>query len=188
MHETLIERFRLYARSEFMRPAHEFRQTKKLFFKAGVAQVTAVAANKGAVTTEAGVSPHAPQLSKRGRPRKTESKSGRITIRFPESFKAQITRRVKLLKSTYASYFYELAARDMRLTPDPELIVKHRFLKEAYNRNTVALNRIGNLFNQITAASHKGLPCPFSREELQEIRLQHAAACRAHLGRPDHDH
>ena len=148
----------------------------------GSAQVTVIGHDKSRPITEAGVSPHAPHSPRRGRPRKEEPKKSYFKLRLSDRVKRLLFAKAQAEGFQAATtYVLGLIIDDLELPPDELSIVRNIGLKKAHDKNSIALDRVGNLLNQLTEAAHTYKPCPLTREQLASMREDHAAACKAHL-------
>jgi hypothetical protein len=151
----------------------------------GDTQVTVVL-NKMFNTTEsfndlAGASPHAPDRPRRQRRKKPTSKTAFIGFRIEAEKKAKLDAKAAAVELDLSSYFLRLADADLGEPIDEAALQRGRMLGNEIAALTVALNRQGNNFNQISKSAHEGKPCALSRPEISETLQQHTAAVSAIL-------
>ncbi len=126
----------------------------------------------------AGASPHAPSEKKQ--------KDNRISLRLPEGMRPILEAKAAADNSYPSAYVLGLIAADLRIPIDEERHRRSWERQERIDALTVALNRQGNNFNQISKSAHEGKPCALSRPEISETLQQHRAAVAAiiKLGSP----
>jgi hypothetical protein len=127
----------------------------------------------------AGALPHAPRRpeTKQSSP----SKGDRVSFRMPEGMKPMLEAKAAAVKSYPSAYILGLIAADLRIPIDEAALQRGRMLGDEIAALTVALNRQGNNFNQISKSAHEGKPCVLSRPEISETLQQHTAAVSAIL-------
>ena len=127
----------------------------------------------------AGASPHAPRRpeTKQSSP----SKGDRVSFRMPEGMKPMLEAKAAAVKSYPSAYILGLIAADLRIPIDEAALQRGRMLGDEIAALTVALNRQGNNFNQISKSAHEGKPCALSEPEISETLQQHTAAVSAIL-------
>jgi hypothetical protein len=128
----------------------------------------------------AGALPHAPL------PPETKQKGAKISFRLPEDMKPMFDAKIAAAKSYQSAYIVRLIAADLRIPLDEEKLQRDWELQEAIAALTVAVNRTGNNFNQISKSAHEGKPCALSQPQISETLQQHRATVSAivKLGSP----
>ena len=149
--------------------------------QSGCAQVTAVHDKLSYTSDLAGASPHAPQPPRRSKPARKGTKNSLLCLRVKSEIKDLIKQRAEVVGSYPTAYALEILAAGLGLPIDEYTRARNKGLKEAYFKNSVALDRVGTLLNQVAAAAHKFQPCPITRPEIERMLSDHAAACKAHL-------
>jgi hypothetical protein len=127
----------------------------------------------------AGASPHAP--SRPETKQSGQSKGDRFSFRMPEGMKPMLEAKAAAANSYPSAYILGLIAADLRIPIDEEKLQRGRMLGDEIAALTVALNRQGNNFNQISKSAHEGKPCALSRPEISQTLQQHTAAVSAIL-------
>ena len=121
----------------------------------------------------AGASPHAPRRLE------TKQNGAKISFRLPEDMKPMFDAKIAAAKSYQSAYIVRLIAADLRIPLDEEKLQRDWELQEAIAALTVAVNRTGNNFNQISKSAHEGKPCALSQPQISETLQQHRAAVSA---------
>lgn len=184
MHHENISAFKTFSRITLQ--PFNYRQTAQEAEEnqLGCAQVPAIGHDKSLAMSDAGVSPHSPQPRKRGRPRKAEAKKDYFKLRLSSKVKGLLHDKARATGFPAATtYVLSLIIDDLNLPPNEIAITRDWAIQKAHAENSVALNRVGNLLNQIAAAAHRLQPCPFSQRDLDELKAEFSAACRAHLSK-----
>jgi hypothetical protein len=132
-------------------------------------------------TQLAGASPHAPHPPKMGRSKIKGQKDTQINVRIPADIKAMLEAKAAAAKSYPSRYVLELIAADLRIPIDEAALQRGRMLGDEIAALTVAINRQGNNFNQISKSAHEGKPCALSRPEISQTLQQHTVAVSAIL-------
>ena len=147
----------------------------------GRAQVTA-ACDKLAHTADLpGALPHEPHPPRRKKPKRKDTKDELLHLRIKSEMKDKIKQRAEAVGSYPTAYALEILVAGLGLPIDEYALARNKDLKEAHFKNTVALNRVGNLLNQIEASVHRMQPCPLTQTQVEVMLADHAAACKAHL-------
>jgi len=147
-----------------------------------VPQVPAVGAKMAPTSDLSGALPHEPHSLKRKNLKRKNTCDERLSFRVKRHIKDIIRERAEEAGSYPTAYALEILAAGLGLPTDEYAVARNRDLKEAYVKNSVALDRVGNLLNQLAAAAHKSQPCPLTKAEIDLMLAHHAAACKAHLG------
>jgi hypothetical protein len=95
--------------------------------------------------------------------------------------RAALDAKAAAVKSYPSAYVLQLIAADLGQPIDEAALQTSRMLGDEIAALTVALNRQGNNFNQISKSAHEGKPCALSRPEISATLQQHTAAVSAIL-------
>jgi hypothetical protein len=127
----------------------------------------------------AGASPHAPRRPETKQ--SSQSKGDKVSFRMPEGMKPMLEAKAAAVKSYPSAYILGLIAADLGIPINEEKLKRDREVAEEIAALTVALNRQGNNFNQISKSAHEGKPCALSQPQISETLQQHRAAVSAIL-------
>jgi DNA-binding protein YbaB len=129
----------------------------------------------------AGASPHAPHPPKRVKRTREGTKDAFLRFRLPADMKAAFEAKCAVTESDLSANARALIAAYLSIPLDEAALQRSRMLGDEIAALTVALNRQGNNFNQISKSAHEGKPCALSRPEISQTLQQHTAAVSAIL-------
>jgi hypothetical protein len=129
----------------------------------------------------AGASPHAPDTPYGEKQKHQSTAKKNFTFRVSDDMRAALDAKAAAVKSYPSAYVLQLIAADLGQPIDEAALQTSRMLGDEIAALTVALNRQGNNFNQISKSAHEGKPCALSRPEISATLQQHTAAVSAIL-------